>query len=518
MAYNSRFILAKGINLDKNHLNVLDYSESSMVSLCQSKAVYQGNDFQFIRDTGRISIRATYSQAVTANYIAFQNPDYANKWFFAFIDHVIYKSDSVVEIEYTVDDWATWYSFFTYLECYVLREHAANDAVGANIVPEDFSYDDIDLILYANQSLSVANSVVFCVGVTGAPENSDPVAGGGIYGRVPAGYRTYAFSTAAALQAFVLLYKDEPEKIIGVWAVPSDFFDPDDPIYSESSAAYIPINDNDGYSKDDPISPITPTFGGYTPVNNKLYTYPYTFYKLTNNLGASMVLARERFEGSPNFRSVGSNAATGGMVTFPTNYKKGSGVVIPLEQNIAVNAFPSGGWQGDAIAQWLANNGISTAVQTATSIGGTIAGLAMMTNPATLPIGIATAIGSVGNTIGNLANKKSQLYHAANPCKGGANNISGLMALGADALKPRLESYCVNAQIAKIIDDYFTKYGYATKQIKVPNVSGHTRQNYVQVQGAAVKGDLPGRVCDEINDIFNRGVHIWHDHASIGDF
>ena len=523
MAYNSKFILANGINLDKNHLNVLDYSEASMVTLCQSKAVYQGNDFQFIRDNGRISIRATYAQAVTANYIAFQNPDYANKWFFAFIDQVIYKSDSVVEIDYTVDLWATWYSYWSYLECYVLREHAANDTVGANIVPEDFSVDEMDMILFSNQSINAANSLVYCVGVnastTGMGESS--FGGGGVYGGIPCGYRIFAFTSIAALKDMLKLYEDEPEKVVCVFLCPREFFNANDKIYDSAEGGYIPIDDNDGFSFDTPVSPITPTFEGYTPRNNKLYVYPYTYYKLVNNLGAGAVFKRESFDGVPNFRTVGSNAATGSIITFPTNYKKNSGAAVPLENNIAINALPSGGWQGDAIAQWQANNGISTSVQTATTIGGTIASAAMMAVPGLqIPgaIGLSGSIAGAANTIGNLANTSSKLEHAANPIVGGSNNISGLMALGTDALKPRLETYCVNGQIARVIDDYFTKYGYATKQIKVPNVSGHYNQNYVQVQGAAVKGDLPGRVCDEINSLFNRGIHIWHSHDAIGNF
>ena len=35
-----------------------------------------------------VDIEVAYGTALTANYIAFQNPDYSNKWFFAFIDDV----------------------------------------------------------------------------------------------------------------------------------------------------------------------------------------------------------------------------------------------------------------------------------------------------------------------------------------------------------------------------------------------------------------------------------------------
>lgn len=515
---NSKIYLCKGINIDKNYLNVLSYGENDMLNLCISKKIAEANDFQFIRETNRINVPFSYNVCMQANYIAFQNPNYSNKWFFAFIDKRNYKSDGATELEYTVDIWSTWYSYWSSIGCYVLREHVNNDTIGFNIVPEDFSFDDIDLLTYSIQDINVANSLVFCVGVTGAPIESDPVAGGGIYGGVPCGYRIYAFSSADALRGFTMKYKDEPEKIIGVWAVPSDFFNAGDPIYSGASEAYIPIDDNNGFSVVTSVGVPLPTFGGYTPRNNKLYTYPYTFLKLANNSGAQMILARERFDGDPTFITYGSNAATGSMLTAPTNYRIGGQNITPHNQNISINAFPSGGWQGDAIAQWLANNGISTAVQTATSIGGAVAGLAMMSNPATMPLGVMAAVTSIGNTIGNLANTKSQLEHAANPCKGSSNNISGLIAIGQSALQPYLEGWCINAKIAKVIDDYFTKYGYAVKELKTPNITGRQNYNYIQVQGSVGKGDLPSEAMDKINEICNRGVHIWHNHANIGNF
>jgi hypothetical protein len=75
----SKIMLCKGIKLDKDYINVLNYSESDMVSLCQSKAIAIANDYSFIRNTGRISTNFEYSDALKCDYIAFQNMDYSNK-------------------------------------------------------------------------------------------------------------------------------------------------------------------------------------------------------------------------------------------------------------------------------------------------------------------------------------------------------------------------------------------------------------------------------------------------------
>ena len=73
-----------------------------MLELCQSNLVAQADNYSFLRPTGSIMAGFTYAQCLQANYIAFQNPDYSNKWFFAWIDDVIYKGDKNTEITFTI--------------------------------------------------------------------------------------------------------------------------------------------------------------------------------------------------------------------------------------------------------------------------------------------------------------------------------------------------------------------------------------------------------------------------------
>ena len=51
---------------------------------------------------------------------------------------VKYVSDNAVEIDYTVDSWATWFDKWKVKPCYVLREHvnAADDIVGKYVQEE----------------------------------------------------------------------------------------------------------------------------------------------------------------------------------------------------------------------------------------------------------------------------------------------------------------------------------------------------------------------------------------------
>ena len=142
---NSKIILAKGINVDRELKNVVDYTPTQMLNLMQDSShfVASNNNYSFIRNTGTIQTEFSYNTVLQSNYMAFQNTDYSSKWFFAWIDDVIYKGDSNTEIRYTVDSFTTFNKDLTYENCFVIREHVNDDTVGAHTVPENIDVGDI---------------------------------------------------------------------------------------------------------------------------------------------------------------------------------------------------------------------------------------------------------------------------------------------------------------------------------------------------------------------------------------
>ena len=77
MARNSELILCSGIRLDREYSNVIDYSESDMLSLCRTNKIAGDSNYSFIRNDKRLVTSIPYSAALQGNYIAFQNPDYS---------------------------------------------------------------------------------------------------------------------------------------------------------------------------------------------------------------------------------------------------------------------------------------------------------------------------------------------------------------------------------------------------------------------------------------------------------
>ncbi len=180
----SKIRLCKGINLDRDYVNVLNYTESQMLALCESQdhLVAQANDYSFIRNKGSISTNFTYDDALKSNYIAFQNKDYSNKWFFAWIDEVIYNGEENTEIKYTIDAWSTWFDHWTKKQCYVMRHHVNDDIVGRYTLPEGIETGEY--ICDSYERLNIFDDVKYIIQVTEwITEGNKPLATnyGGVY-------------------------------------------------------------------------------------------------------------------------------------------------------------------------------------------------------------------------------------------------------------------------------------------------------------------------------------------------
>ena len=72
--------------------------------------------------------------------------------------------------------------------------------------------------------------------------------------------------------------------------------------------------------------------------------------------------------------------------------------------------------------------------------------------------------------------------------------------------------------MARCIDDFFTRYGYAIHQNAVPNLCARTRFTYVKTVDCTISGNLPNNYSQQIVDIMNNGITFWNDKTSVGNY
>lgn len=71
-----------------------------------------------------------------ANYMAFKNTSFENKWFYAFIDSAEYLNNNTVTIVYHIDPIQTYMFDWSFNQCLIEREHTVTDNFGEHTLPE----------------------------------------------------------------------------------------------------------------------------------------------------------------------------------------------------------------------------------------------------------------------------------------------------------------------------------------------------------------------------------------------
>lgn len=549
---NSKIILAKNIKLDRNYVNVLNYTTEQMLALCTENQVAVRNDMTFIRKTNTIKVDISYNECLQSNYIAFQNPDYSNKWFFAWIDDVVYKGNLNTEISYTIDSWSTWWENWNVATCFVEREHVNDDTIGANTIQENI---DIGDVYQEEEEKDISLSEYYYVAIQSAylPDDGTTFdlgaqfSGVTVYNGQIMGTPIYLFSAhnyvelAKNLRNFI----ERTNKDKHIDDIENMFIVPDAAIDTEYLVEHIAYN---GLEDDEhkyqcwemkPNTILTPiettiakrtTFSDYTPRNNKLFTYPYNYLYLTNNNGSFNIYKYENFYNSNN-------------VTFKTYIIMSigcSGIIVPqayknkvedVDEAIPLGKYPTCGWSADSFTNWLSKNALNEGMNFLFSFAGGLkrgsdaeqqvasynsrkkAGDQSATMESFHAGYIISAAQSIAST---LLSFNSALM---------LPNISGGTNVGDVNFASKFNTFVFRQMRAKtenlrIIDDFFDRFGYKINRVKVPNLVGRKSWNYVEIgkNEQIGYGSVPTLYMEDINNTARKGVTIWHNHVNIGNY
>ena len=73
-------------------------------------------------------------------------------------------------------------------------------------------------------------------------------------------------------------------------------------------------------------------------------------------------------------------------------------------------------------------------------------------------------------------------------------------------------------EYAIIIDDFFSKYGYGVKRLKIPNTHSRPHWNYVKTVDCTATGSIPADSMNHICEIHNKGITYWKNGNEIGNY
>ena len=486
------------------------------------KVEFEG-DFTYQKKDGTIRVPALIDDIMSYNYVMYRNEAYNDKWFYAFIDNMEWKSDEVTDVSIRTDVWQTWQFDLTYKPTFIDREHTNDDTIGINTQPEtlelgDFVINGNVLSLKPTTDISPYDGyfITFMVSDT-APINKVWSDFSSQYNGVFSGYVLFGVTSIADAQKMVERYVSDnkqgaitnifyaPKTVYGTWTTMILDTLPSGSVtiyFPQSTDSAITINENTQI-------PQLGTIDGYTPKNNKLFTYPYTSLYVTNNVGGNAEYRFEDFkDNTPKFDLCGIVTTGCDIKLIPKDYKHVDGKNEAY--GLKMSKLPVCSWNTDSYAVWLAQNELNMRVSLTRNALKTIAGVASKN---------VEMIGSgIGSYAGDVLNSLSERYiatHVPDEVHGDPNssnyNFSAKLFI-------EFRRMCVRREYAEVIDNYFSVLGYATNKVKLPNVTGRRNWNFVKTIGCYIEGDIPQRDLEEIKSMFNRGITFWHNTATFADY
>lgn len=521
---------------------------------------------------------STLDDYYNCNYLMWRNPQFSNKWFYAYIGTPRPASAGSVTVPFQVDYWQTWHWSCEFPATMVRRETVKDDTIGANLIEENvetgefvISPVDIGSTTYTGIGTDIIEesgwdtTPCVLIAYTYKPSETTAETDPGTYiinavkdasgsfcyklsniapsfagGRFQQGiYQACNFiafevdttdqdKLNAAIESVnfylqklvdgVMIQSVQILRMIPKFMAPASGVQP-------INSAYPRVNNIKGKA-----SPTT--FGSYTPNNNKLYTQQFNYLVIDNGAGAQMEMGYEYFKGdskqgvparTPTFRLYSQLSNSPACRLIPYSYKGPSDKENPL-YSLELNTYPQCSYSYNGMrADYFANQN-SYAVKGVRGVSdalfNTIGAVASITeSAATLnPAGMVSGIAQIANTALDAADTiAKQKDRARIP-----NEVVGLsdsniqFAIGRMSfIEYRMQ---VQSYYAKIIDNYFTAYGYAINDIKKPELNTRTRFNFIWTQGANVLGDLPTEAKNVINRQMDAGLRIWHDPAAWMDY
>lgn len=294
---------------------------------------------------------------------------------------------------------------------------------------------------------------------------------------------------------------------------------------------------------------------------SKLYLFPYSFIEMTMNTGATIIIKPELLTGDNfSFKVLFYLGANSRIVAFPMLYTED---VANLQNALVLSDFPRYPVQINEYLLQMANNANSiettrsileqnrdrqrvqsnlnmtaNAIGAGTNVLGAVGGIASAIATGGLTIG--GAIASVGSAVQSVANLERQSYAEETAQISTENKIReynaklqdaemtppGTIGLSGGQTFNVKFGYndvtfiwkTIRPEYAKILIQYFERYGYLRHRIEVPDLLSRTRFNYIQCVDPYIYGDIPGEDLNVIKAMFSAGVTLWHDKTRIGQY
>lgn len=497
--------------------------------------------YNYVRGSRAIRVNKNKETLYNVNYMMYRNSNFGSKWFYAFVDSMEFINANCTEIKFSIDVWQTWESSLTFKQSFIVRQHIkkSDDTIGANTQPENMITDK-----YVNERSKerflMNGSYYLLVQALGIPrpdyENAEDkylpvstVLNGTLFNGC---YFVYS-NTIDGYKALRKLLQDfdsvnKSNSVINIYHVPSNLFMTGTGtlthLDSQLPIGYVDENTLCSYnitSKEASIPKLTKfeigTNDYYTPKNNKLLTFPYTKLVVTNTNGSNVTYRQEWFDNGINFDILTDINPPVTMVMYPTDYRAGS-----INNAISLKGLSSTAWESNSYQNYIAYNSNTISINQELidknyqySSGDIIKDYILKGATAPLTGGIDLGYKMITNAF-RTSDEKRKYQASLNDKELMPNNSRGTTNSGIPLHQINKFGFQINFmrypyEYIKIIDNYFSKFGYAINDYKDISYNNRSNYDYIETTNITIEGDVPEEDMNNIKTIFNNGVRIWHN-------
>ena len=540
----------------------LEISDSNQLTFANATAQYNYfhgltgklalEDYTYQRKDGVIRCGQLVDNLYGYNYVMYRNNNFSTKWFYAYIEKMEYLNHNTTAIKIRTDVWQTWQFDLVYKKTFVEREHVNDDTVGKHTVPEGLDLGEYLIQDYTQLSLidtppSGGNPKYYVVFSATQPPYSDLSAPSNshVIGDTPTGLLNFAVpidSNMESLAKILILYnapKDSPlesgttaDAIQNIYIVPYTCVDTSSTqtwthTYDQTLSVTVYGIVNKVTFSNSAINQSTTLAGSFTPKNKKLYTYPFSYLYLSNKAGQDVIYKWE--DGKSVTATTGNTgqqyqfdtsivpSASLSAKLYPTTYKgQTASTVATSLWNYGINfaKLPICAWVNDYYTNWLTQNGVNMATHVISSAAsGALSGASG--GGGWKEAGISAGGNAAFATL-NALSESITASKVPDQAQGDLNVGDALFA----STECSISAYkmTIRPEVAAIVDDYFSMYGYKVNSVKTPNVTGRTNWNYVKTIDCYIKADIPQEDLAEIKQMFNKGITFWHNPTTFADY
>lgn len=515
----SSILILHGVPLTSSTGDVMSHAnKSTQLAYFRSFLKYTCADAKVVRNNV-LRLPYVYDDLVDCNYIVYQNANFGQKWFYAFISSMTYINMECTEVEIEIDEWETWQFDLKIKGAYVQRHHVTDDVFGRYLQPESFDTSQVKYILKARTDFGLPY-----IGIWYVPEGQYLPAK---IGRIP----QMCYYATVPIDEFDNYFSENIQPLIDVGLSDNVI----GAVVIPGFAGRKPPDDNGlvwdyKYLK----TSFFMNVDGYVPVNKKLLTFPYNSVQVASQNGLQAEVRLEFFDtDTMTFKYMAAPSIDLMVYGVFEGYLEDKSSFNGLHHfNVPYASVSSGfpqplfsGLQSLGFAQSIASQAMS-----ATSGLRNITGQFwdwLKTPQAEVMAGVAGKKAGLARIAGNVLGNLQDSIEADVARQGTGDYVITSSLPSSSTSWAAFEEgnfvflhKCIPAEYAQLYDRYLTRWGYSIGRWMMPNITGRTNFNFVKTGQIILGGNMPQSSMDKIEAMFNAGLTIWHQengHA-VGDW